>query len=207
MSTRARIPASGAVTRLTLLALLSDQPMHGYELRRQIELRTMDQWADVTYGSIYPALRRLANDGMVEEVGRDRAGNLPTRTTYRITDSGREELKQLLRIAWTIPQFTAQAVDVALSFSNLLQPEEITELLELRVQTLDAITAQLDVGRHLKRQAVGHLSGLDAIVADVFDHNRRTIAAERAWSTHVLDRVRAGAYVGPSALRAVDGSS
>ena len=179
--------------------------MHGYELRRQIELRTMDRWADVTYGSIYPALRRLAEEGMVEEVGRDRDGNLPTRTTYRITDAGGEELKQLLRIAWTIPQLTAQAVDVALSFSTLLQPAEITELLELRVQALDAITAQMDIGQHLKRQAVGHLSALDAIVADVFDHNRRLIAAERAWATHVLDRVRAGAYVGPSALRALEG--
>lgn len=181
--------------------------MHGYELRRQIELRTMDRWADVTYGSIYPALRRLAEEGMVEEVGRDRAGNLPTRTTYRITDAGREELMQQLRIAWTIPQLTAQAVDVALSFSTLLQPAEITELLELRVQALDAITAQMDIGQHLKRQAVGHLSALDAIVADVFDHNRRMIAAERAWATHVLDRVRAGAYVGPSALRALEGGS
>ncbi len=181
--------------------------MHGYELRRQIELRTMDRWADVTYGSIYPALRRLAEEGMVEEVGRDRAGNLPTRTTYRITDAGREELMQLLRIAWTIPQLTAQAVDVALSFSTLLQPAEITELLELRVQALDAITAQMDIGQHLKRQAVGHLSALDAIVADVFDHNRRMIAAERAWATHLLDRVRAGAYVGLSALRALEGGS
>lgn len=181
--------------------------MHGYELRRQIELRTMDRWADVTYGSIYPALRRLAEEGMVEEVGRDRAGNLPTRTTYRITYAGREELMQLLRIAWTIPQLTAQAVDVALSFSTLLQPAEITELLELRVQALDAITAQMDIGQHLKRQAVGHLSALDAIVGDVFDHNRRMIAAERAWATHVLDRVRAGAYVGLSALRALEGGS
>src|SRR5262249_61106037 len=93
MSTRARIPASGDVTRLTLLALLSGQPMHGYELRRQIELRTMDQWADVSYGSIYPALRRLGDEGKVEEGGRDRPGNLPPRTTYRPTDSGREEPK------------------------------------------------------------------------------------------------------------------
>lgn len=181
--------------------------MHGYELRRQIELRTMDQWADVTYGSIYPALRRLEKEGMVEEVGRDRAGNLPTRTTYQINDAGREELKQLLRIAWTIPQLTAQAVDVALSFSGLLKPEEITELLELRVQALDAITAQMDIGQHLKRQAVAHLSALDAIVGDVFDHNRRMIAAERAWATHVLDRVRAGAYLEPSAPRALESGS
>ena len=181
--------------------------MHGYELRRQIELRTMDQWADVTYGSIYPALRRLEKEGMVEEVARDRAGNLPTRTTYRITGAGREELKQLLRVAWTIPQLTAQAVDVALSFSTLLTAEEITELLELRVQALDAITAQMDVGQHFKRLAVGHLSAVDAIVADVFDHNRRMIAAERAWATHVLDRVRAGAYVRPPALRAHEGDS
>ena len=200
MSIRARIPASGAVTRLTLLALLSDQPMHGYELRRQIELRAMDQWADVSYGSIYPALRRLAEEGRVEEVGRDRAGNLPTRTTYRITNSGREELKRLLHVAWTIPQFTAQAVDVALSFAGRLEPGEIAELLELRLQALDAITAQMDVGQHLKRQAVGHLPALDAIVADVFDHNRRVIAAEREWAIHVLHRIRAGAYVDASAL-------
>ena len=126
------------MTRLTLLALLAGQPMHGYELRRQIELRTMDQWADIRYGSIYPALRRLADEGLVEEAGRDRAGNLPTRTTYRITDAGREELKQ---------------------------------------------------------QAVGHLPSLDAIVADVFDHNRRVVAAELAWAAHVLERVRAGAYL------------
>jgi DNA-binding PadR family transcriptional regulator len=183
MSSRARIPTSGAVTRLTLLALLSGQPMDGYELRRQIELRTMDQWADIKYGSIYPALRRLAEEGLVEEIGRDRAGNLPTRTTYRITGPGREELTQLLRVAWAIPEFTAHAVDVALSFADLITPEEIEKLLELLLQALDAVTAQIDVGRYLKHQVVGHISALDAIVADIFEHNRRMIAAERAWQS------------------------
>ena len=112
-----------------------------------------------------------------------------------------------VRVAWTLPQFTAQSVDVALSFSNLLPADEVAALLSLRLQTLDTVAAQMDLGQTLKQQAVGHLPSPDAIIADVFDHNRRVVAAERAWAAHVLERVRAGAYLETDPEGAVEDGS
>lgn len=191
MAVMTRLPGSGEVTRLTLLALLAVRPMHGYELRTEIELMRMDRWADVKSGSIYQGLRRLNSEGLVEQAGTSRQGRRPPRTTYRITHDGRQELDRLLREAWATPTRTAPLVDVALSFWVLLPPEVIAGLLEQRLAALDDITAEL----HAEQQRhVEWDGGPLEFVLDLFDHSRREVEMERDWSRHVLERLRQGAY-------------
>lgn len=191
MATSLSIPSSGDVTRLVVLALLACRPMHGYELRREIEFRKMDQWADVKYGSIYPALRRLAASGAIEAIGTDRAGNLPVRTSYRITSAGQEELRELLREAWRRPRLSAHAVDVALAFFSLLHRQEIEQLLEERLHALDGVSEAL---RRAEQEPVSPEQGVAAIVDEILDHTRVLAAAERKWTQRVLRQMRAGSY-------------
>lgn len=165
--------------------------MHGYELRREIELRKMERWADVKYGSIYPALRRLTAAGAIEALDPARTGQLPPRTPYRITDAGRAELQELLREAWRRPRFNAHAVDVALVFAPLLAEGDIEQLLDERLGALDAVEEAL---RRAEDDAVGPEPGVRAIVSDVLDHSLRLVGAEREWTRHVLDQLVAGAY-------------
>jgi len=53
--------------RQGILALLSEQPMHGYQLRQQFEHRTGGTWP-LNIGQVYTTVQRLVRDGLVEPV-------------------------------------------------------------------------------------------------------------------------------------------
>ena len=60
---------------LAILGLLHEAPAHGYELRKQLGLR-LGGFRLFSYGSLYPALRRLTRSGLIESV-HSFAQNLP----------------------------------------------------------------------------------------------------------------------------------
>ena len=52
---------------LAVLGLLKEQPLHGYELKKRLGDTLGFLWG-VSYGSLYPALRRLERNGAIEIV-------------------------------------------------------------------------------------------------------------------------------------------
>ncbi len=79
--------------RHALLALLSEGPKYGLQLRQEFESRTGEVWP-LNVGQVYTTLQRLERDGMVESEGADDAG---PQKGFRITASGAEELASWLR--------------------------------------------------------------------------------------------------------------
>ncbi|WP_017558810.1 PadR family transcriptional regulator [Nocardiopsis baichengensis] len=84
------------VLELAVLGHLSEAPMHGYELRKRLN-RELGAFRAFSYGSLYPCLRHLLEDGLVEaaEPRRD-AGGKRSRIVYRLTGPGRGALERLL---------------------------------------------------------------------------------------------------------------
>ena len=80
---------------LVVLGLLNQNPMHGYQLHREIEKTGMELWAEVNLSSIYNTLNRLEQNEMVE-AKREKPGRMPERSVYHITKSGKEKLAFLL---------------------------------------------------------------------------------------------------------------
>lgn len=74
--------------RYGLLALLAEEPRHGYELKTAFERRTGGEWA-INIGQVYTTLQRLERDELVELVGGD-----GERNDYRITAAGRAQLDE-----------------------------------------------------------------------------------------------------------------
>lgn len=70
--------------RQTVLALLLEQPMHGYQIIAEIEQRSGGTWKP-SAGSVYPTLQLLADEGAI--VAEESNG----RKTYALTESGRLE--------------------------------------------------------------------------------------------------------------------
>lgn len=68
--------------RAAVLALLAEQPMHGYQIIREIEERTGGTWKP-SAGSVYPTLQLLADEGLIEA---EESGG---RKTYSLTEVGR----------------------------------------------------------------------------------------------------------------------
>ncbi|GEL22990.1 PadR family transcriptional regulator [Pseudonocardia sulfidoxydans NBRC 16205] len=87
---------------LAILGLLNEASMHGYELRKQIGLR-LGGFRAFSYGSLYPALRRLTRAGLIVEdvdqpVPETTSGTWSRRSrkVYRITAEGKERFADLL---------------------------------------------------------------------------------------------------------------
>jgi DNA-binding PadR family transcriptional regulator len=91
------------VLELAILGLLAEAPVHGYELRKQLRLR-LGGFRVFSYGSVYPALRRLTRAGLIAEESEGTEGAEPdaaawsrrARRVYRITAEGKERLAELL---------------------------------------------------------------------------------------------------------------
>ncbi|HEY8526560.1 MAG TPA: PadR family transcriptional regulator [Acidimicrobiales bacterium] len=70
--------------RTALLALLADEPGHGYDLIMRLDERSGGTWRP-SPGSIYPTLQLLEDEGLARSVERD------GKRVYELTDAGREE--------------------------------------------------------------------------------------------------------------------
>ncbi|MGA7834098.1 MAG: helix-turn-helix transcriptional regulator [Acidimicrobiales bacterium] len=79
--------------RHSLLALMSEGPKYGFQLRQEFEATTGDVWP-LNVGQVYTTLQRLERDGLVES---DDAAMDERQRNYRITDAGVDELGAWLR--------------------------------------------------------------------------------------------------------------
>ena len=91
MSARSAIvEAKKGTTELLILALLEDGPLHGYDIARQIEVRSQGMLR-FTLASLYATLYRLEDRGWLRGRWVEKAGQR-RRCCYRLTDDGRRVL-------------------------------------------------------------------------------------------------------------------
>jgi DNA-binding PadR family transcriptional regulator len=70
--------------RTAVLAVLAEEPGHGYEVIQRIEEKSGGVWRP-SPGSVYPTLQLLEDEGLVQAVERD------GKRVYEVTDAGRAE--------------------------------------------------------------------------------------------------------------------
>ena len=78
--------------RHAMLALLSEGPKYGLQLREEFEARTGEVWP-LNVGQVYTTLQRLERDGLVESDGADDG----PQKVFRVTAQGERELSDWLR--------------------------------------------------------------------------------------------------------------
>jgi len=83
--------------RHALLALLSEGPKYGLQLREEFEMRTGEVWP-LNVGQVYTTLQRLERDGLVEALDADVHEEAGPQKAYRITSAGTTELGHWLRV-------------------------------------------------------------------------------------------------------------
>jgi DNA-binding PadR family transcriptional regulator len=87
---------------LAILGLLHETPMHGYELRKRLTTILGAFRAAISYGSLYPTLRRMQEAGWIAVDAPDPAATAPPLTgrrgkvVYRLTAEGKERFQDLL---------------------------------------------------------------------------------------------------------------
>jgi PadR family transcriptional regulator, regulatory protein AphA len=111
-----------------VLGLLSLGPRSGYDIKTVVDRSTRFFWA-ASYGQIYPELRRLESEGLIE--GEDAPKGGRSRRVYRITKAGREALREWLLGSTVTIEYRDESL-LRLFFADALPREEALLLLEGR---------------------------------------------------------------------------
>jgi DNA-binding PadR family transcriptional regulator len=201
---------------LPVLGLLKEREMHGYELRKQLGAMLGPFW-QVSWGSLYPTLRRLAKAGAVEKVEtelpgrrkrsaaktgrtRTRAAASPALATgrkknvYRVTPHGDDMFAAML-------EETAAAVDaehftLKLAFFRYLQPETRLALLERRRAYL---IGKLD---EFKNNLRDYRERIDSYTLSLHNHGMASTESDIAWIEELITKERMPASGAPKTTNA-----
>jgi DNA-binding PadR family transcriptional regulator len=164
---------------LAILGLLKERPMHGYQLNRELS-EQLGGLSRVSYGSLYPSLRRLERQGAIVS----QAGTGARRkTVYAITDEGERLFLELLQEPPQEGQTEDARFRVRLAFFRYLPPETRVRLLERRRQALQGRLAEIKT--HLRDPGTG-----DDYQRALMDHARAATEADIAWLTELIQTER-----------------
>lgn len=122
---------------LAVLSLLSERPMHPYEISAVMRQRELSAVIKLNYGSLYSVIEALQREGLIVPVETQRAGARPERTVYATTEAGRAELSDWLRALLSKPATEYTQFAAALAFLGNLDPAEAAALLEEHAQRLE----------------------------------------------------------------------
>lgn len=135
--------------RLYLLdALREEGPMHGHQLRLLAEKEHVQEWTDISVGALYGALKRMAAEGLIEEVRAERDGAYPERQVYAITSAGRTSLAVMKRNALREIVVRTDPFDLAMSRLDVHDLGDLDELLAVRIARLKAMAVEAEAHVH-----------------------------------------------------------
>ncbi len=123
-----RLTSTLTPTARVILGLVALAPRTGYDVKRISDNSTRFFWG-ASYGQIYPELRRLESDGLIDAADEHR-GRL-RRRVYRITHAGERRLHEWLRAEETAFEIRDEGL-LRLFFRELLEPQEVLELVRRR---------------------------------------------------------------------------
>lgn len=181
---------SMSTARILILGVLEARgPKHGYEIRQELESWNAEKWANIAYGSIYFALKSMADEGLVQTVSADASVQETTgKTIYEITKGGKEEFKRLLRNQWWEIKPIIDPFQVALTFINMMPKEEVSLALENRARVLQSI---VDSMQHLTPLRMKETKA-PRHIAENFQLQIAHMNTEIDWIKSALEKIKSG---------------
>jgi DNA-binding PadR family transcriptional regulator len=194
---------------LAILGLLQDQELHGYELKKRLG-ETLGPFSGASFGSLYPALRRLESAGAVKTVEArgpqvDRARSVPmtgslggelaafaarrratpaksgrTRKVYGITQRGQQLFEELLATGGQASD-DDRTFTLKLAFARYLPPEGRIHLLERRRAFLVERLAQA------RSSARARKDRLDLYNRSLIEHTSEITEHDISWLDQLLE--------------------
>jgi DNA-binding PadR family transcriptional regulator len=165
-----------------VLGLLKESSMHGYQLKKSLSDSLGTFW-QVSYGALYPALKRLRTQGAVEEVyPKTQVGR--RRNVYRITEQGEELFKELLSTGGERETVDDNGFRVRLAFFRYLKPETRIGVLERRKATL---TTRLG---ELKARLTEYTAPTDGYTLSLMRHGMDSTERDITWLDGMIEAER-----------------
>jgi DNA-binding PadR family transcriptional regulator len=175
---------------MMILGLVSwMEPVHGYDVRRELLSWSADKWANVQPGSIYHALRKLTEEGLLHEVATEQVGGRPAKTSYGITEKGKAEFQALLRNGWWNLTQPVDPFMAAFSFLSALPLEESAAALRNRAIQLRAGVQQLEAATK-----ADWADNKPVYVSWLWERSIVMAEAEIAWCERTAARIESGEF-------------
>jgi len=181
------------VLELAILGLLQESPMHGYELRKELTAKLGAIRAAISYGSLYPTLRRLQAAGLIAEAEETPAEgeNVPPLTSrrgrivYKITAEGKERFAEL--IAQAGPE-TYEDTGFGVHFAFFSRTDRAT-----RLRILEGRRRKVEERRDGLRALLSRAAErLDAYTLELQRHGLEACEREVRWLEELIANERSG---------------
>jgi DNA-binding PadR family transcriptional regulator len=175
---------------LAILGLLQEAPMHGYELRKELATKLGALRAAISYGTLYPTLKRLHTAGWISEtVPAERI--VPPLTTrrgrivYKITAEGKERFADLLAQAG--PE-TYDDDGFGVHFAFFARTDRTT-----RLRILEGRRRRIEERREGLREVLARAADrLDAYTLELQRHGLDACEREVRWLEELISNERSG---------------
>src|SRR5581483_8489885 len=187
---------------LAVLGLLHQNPMHGYELRRQLS-SLLGTFRALSFGSLYPCLKELLAEGLIAEEHDEGAGpraSRRARIVYRLTADGKERLQDLLGeggpTAWEDDGF-----GVHFAFFGQTRADVRLRILEGRRSRLEERLEAVRAAFTRTRERV------DRYTLELHKHGLESVEREVRWLNELIASERQGsaAAAGPGQFSTANG--
>jgi DNA-binding PadR family transcriptional regulator len=184
-------------TRLLVLGCVRfSQPVHGYEVRRELFSWSVESWAKVNPGSIYHALGQLTREGHLEVVGTEQQSGRPARTLYRVTGFGEDEFFRLLRAQAWATEAPLDSFSTVLSFIWTLPADEAIRVLRHQISWARTYSEQLLSSAEEFPLSEIASDGLSWVVAEHYRLTAGLVQAHAEWAERLLARFEKGQIPG-----------
>lgn len=157
--------------------------MHGHQLRRLADEEHVSEWADITVGGLYGALKRLAAESLIEEVRVEQPGNHPKRQVWDITEDGRRALASLQLSGLRELVFKPDPFDLVLTRLDADHLDDLPAVVAARISTFQAM--QADQEAHLSSVA-RYLTVAEQVA---MTHRTERLKAEITWHRQLAERI------------------
>ncbi|MBU2663561.1 PadR family transcriptional regulator [Actinoplanes bogorensis] len=175
---------------LAILGLLQETPMHGYELRKELATKLGTIRAAISYGTLYPTLKRLQTAGWITESASDPTMIPPMtskrgRVVYKITADGKERFADLLAQAG--PE-TYDDAGFGVHFAFFSRTDRAT-----RLRILEGRRRRVEERREGLRDVLSRAAGrLDAYTLELQRHGLDAAEREVRWLEELITNERSG---------------
>lgn len=177
--TGARILVLGALYR-------GGRPMHGYEIRHELQRWGAENWANLSYGSIYHALAKMTDEGLLSDAGTEASDKGPERKLYELTEQGHHEFVALARDHWWRFKPAIDPMSTAIAFMDVLPKDELVLALQRRAVVFRQALAEYPEWIRVKSEFAPRF------VVEALYLNKAKAEAELDWIEQAIAKVARG---------------
>jgi DNA-binding PadR family transcriptional regulator len=137
---------------LAILVLLYERPMHPYEMATTLRERRKESSIKLNYGSLYTVIEQLLRERFIAVREVLKEGKRPEKTVYELRSEGEAELIDWMRELVSSPVKEYPMFEAALSLLPVLPPEEVIDLLAIRIGLLEKTIEEFDEQERICRE-------------------------------------------------------